>query len=78
MKGISVKDELPVNDQKVLAFWPALLGGESEWIKARFVRTDTRYKGYFDTAEFEECGIIQPGKHVTHWMPMPPAPKEYQ
>lgn len=78
MKAIAVTEELPVHDQEVLAFFPKLLGGESRWMKARFSRDDKRTKGYFDTAEFEDNPmILQPGKHITHWMKMPAAPKGY-
>lgn len=71
---IDLKERPPEHDQVVFVWWP---NAEDDHccFKARFYRPDRRTKGHFDTAEFEDSAWILMNKEVTHWMPLPTAPK---
>ena len=63
-RWISVKERLPENGQKIIAAFR----GSSGWVvdQARYAY------GEFDFASW--VNVL--GDNVTHWMPMPPKPKE--
>lgn len=63
-RWISVKERLPENGQKIIAAFR----GSSGWVvdQARYAY------GKFDFASW--VNVL--GDNVTHWMPMPPKPKE--
>lgn len=68
---ISVKDRLPEDGQKVLAFG----GGERRYYcVAKF------FKHFNDGGDFWHLGAkdrkYSPGYKITHWMPLPEPPKE--
>lgn len=64
MRWISVGERLPENGQKIIAAFR----GSSGWVvdQARYAY------GEFDFASW--VNVL--GDNVTHWMPMPPKPKE--
>lgn len=64
MRWISVGEQLPENGQKIIAAFR----GSSGWVvdQARYAY------GEFDFASW--VNVL--GDNVTHWMPMPPKPKE--
>lgn len=63
-RWISVGEQLPENGQKIIAAFR----GSSGWVvdQARYAY------GEFDFASW--VNVL--GDNVTHWMPMPPKPKE--
>ena len=73
MNWISVKDELPLEDAKVLAIWVSVKGVMYKSDAIGYF-SDTIYACRIDKARF----IIEshgPELPATHWMPQPLAPQ---
>ena len=76
MKWISVKDRLPETDG-----WYIVWHGKDEFPHAAEHHFCVRYQCWncfdsFDEAKANECRTHACNTMVTHWMPMPEAPKE--
>jgi hypothetical protein len=80
-KWISVEDQLPDFKTKVLCFWPDFGGGISIGTldEARYIHTKHGVESQRDwTLHSSERILLRIGHRrydVTHWMPIPKAPK---
>ena len=64
MEWISVKDKLPPNDTEILTYQPDM----------KYVSSFSA--AWFDGEDFWYDGNGSPERGITHWMPLPEAPKE--
>lgn len=70
MEWISVEDKLPINEKPVLAYYGFLKNGDLG--EQRFMGT-LSYFVFDEKPHFQHESM---GLRVTHWMPLPEAPKE--
>ncbi len=70
MKWISVKDELPKLNKKILAW-----NGQSLFVAFRWQQSNEEKTIHFDSFPQDEYGDVR-FEPITHWMELPKAPEE--